>query len=87
MRFRALVRELFMNPAEARDPLVQLAEMPHPQALHILETLTAMAWADGFVRIAEQRMLARVHDVLDLPPPAAADTSTGNVRYLEADAA
>lgn len=73
LRFRALVRELFMNSSEARDPLAQLAEMPRPQALHILENLIAVARADGFMRLAEQRMLERVHEVLELPVPDASD--------------
>lgn len=85
LRFRAIVRELFMNPAETRDPLVQLSEMPRPQALHIVETLTAMAWADGFLRHAEQRMLERVHDVMELPAPASAPATTV-VRYVQSDA-
>ncbi|MCW2920650.1 MAG: hypothetical protein JWL76_524 [Thermoleophilia bacterium] len=88
LRFRALVRELFMNPAEARDPLAQLAELPRPQALDILETLTAMAQADGFLRLAEQRMLERVHEVLELPVPMAdANMAPSVVRYVQPDAA
>lgn len=87
-RFRALVRELFMNSAEARDPLAQLAEMPRPQALDILETLTAMAQADGFLRLAEQRMLERVHELLELPAPVwDADAASSVVRYIQPDAA
>ncbi len=87
LRFRALVRELFMNPSEARDPLAQLASMPRPQALHILETLRAVAWADGYVRLAEQRMLERVHEVLELPAPEEQAPRVQNVRYIEPDAA
>ncbi len=86
LRFRAIVRELFMNPSTERDPLVQLASMPRPQALHIAETLAAMAWADGFVRLAEQRMLARVHEVLELPFDLE-PTALGNVHYADDDAA
>ena len=87
LRFRALVRELFMNSAEAVDPLAQLAEMQRPRALHILETLTATAWADGFLRLAEQRMLERVHAVLELPAPVAEANSSTIVRYVQPDAA
>ena len=87
LRFRALVRELFMNSAEAHDPLAQLAEMPRPQALHILETLTAVANADGYLRLAEQRMLERVHAVLELPAPDASASRSTMVRYVDADAA
>lgn len=86
LRFRALVRELFMNSAEARDPLQQLADMPRPQALHILETLSDVARADGFVRLAEQRMLARVHELLELPAPTFADDESA-ARFVRRDAA
>jgi uncharacterized tellurite resistance protein B-like protein len=87
LRLRSLVRELFMNPAEARDPLAQLAELPRPQALHILETLTAVAKADGQLRLAEHRMLERVHDVLELPAPEADPNRSTIVQYVQPDAA
>ena len=67
LRFRAIVCELFMNPTVERDPLAQLASMPRATALDIVETLKATAWADGCLRHAEQRMLERVHQVLELP--------------------
>ncbi len=87
LRFRALVRELFMNPTEGRDPLAQLAEMPRPQALHILETLTAVARADGYMRLAEQRMLERVHEVLELPAPDSVEARSSVVQHVWPDAA
>jgi tellurite resistance protein len=62
--------------------------MPRPQALHILETLTAVANADGYLRLAEQRMLERVHAVLELPAPAATGANSSTiVRYVQPDAA
>lgn len=87
LRFRALVRELFMNPTEGHDPLAQLAEMPRPQALHILETLVAVARADGFMRLAEQRMLGRVHQVLELPVPDSIKARSSVVGHVWPDAA
>jgi uncharacterized tellurite resistance protein B-like protein len=67
MRFRALVRELFISPAAMPDPVAQLTELPRERALEVVEHLKAVAWADGCLRSAEQRMLCRVHDLLGLP--------------------
>ena len=66
-RYRAIAHELFINPSSAVDALTQLHAMPHAQALDVLETLTATAWADGLLRDAERRMLEHVHVLLDVP--------------------
>ena len=66
-RYRALVRELFISPTALPDPVSQLAALPRHEALDVVESLKAMAWADGLLRAAEHRMLCLVHDALDLP--------------------
>lgn len=67
LRGRALARNLFITPACAPDALESLTLMPREDALEIIETLKATAWADGHLRRAEARMLTRVHELLDLP--------------------
>ena len=67
MRFRALVRELFISPDALPDPVLQLTSMPRARQLEVVEHLKAVAWADGLLRAAEHRMLSRVHQLLELP--------------------
>lgn len=67
LRLRALVRSLFVEHGTAPDPLQQLRSMPYRQACDVVETMKAIAWADGFLREPEERMLVRVHELLGLP--------------------
>lgn len=80
LRLRAIVRELFINSRPGDDPMARLAAMPRIDALELVQTLRATAWADGHLRMAEERMLVRVHELLGLPTElvtAAGDSAEG----------
>jgi tellurite resistance protein len=81
-RLRAIVHELFVNPAERRDPFMHLLAMPRAQALDVLETITTTAWADGLLRQAERCMLERVHQLLGLPAELV-DARGESARYVD----
>ncbi len=82
LRFRALVRELFVSPDALPDPITQLASMPRARQLEVVEHLKAVAWADGLLRAAEHRMLCRVHQLLDLPEELVGALSRSS-RYVD----
>jgi hypothetical protein len=84
LRGRALARDLFITPAPSPGALVSLTLMPREDALEIVETLKATAWADGYLRRAEQQMLTRIHELLDLPLELVGALSTRSVDRLAA---
>lgn len=67
LRGRALARDRFITPARCSDALMSLTSMSRATAVQVVESLTAVAWADGTLREAEHRMLLRVHELLGMP--------------------